>query len=354
MFQNIPTNASVHVKSRRNMIFAPIAALVLGVTAFSAPVLAADPVDEAAAKKEGNVIWYTSTPIKQAQEIANLFEKKTGIKVELFRSGGSAILRRFNQEIEAGKVATDVLTHSDPAAATQMAAKGLFVSFKPLGFDNLPASAKDTKGYFVAQRLNVMTIYLRADKLAEADRPKTWSDLLNPKYKGKMVMADPSFTSLQVSVVGMMSKERGWSFYQGLRKNDIMIVQGNEQVSDMIKKGERLIAVGALDSYAAADRAAGHDVLTLYPADGVFVIPSPTSVVKGSPHPNAAKLFATFMLTKEVQEIFPKSGGYAARSDVAAPKGSPDFNSLKVIEVDYNYIQAQGNNIKKKFNEALQ
>ncbi|MBK5205080.1 MAG: extracellular solute-binding protein [Polaromonas sp.] len=354
MFQNISTNTSVRVKSRRSMILAPIAALLLGVTVFSAPVLAADSVDEAAAKKEGNVIWYTSTPVKEAQEIANLFETKTGIKVELFRSGGSAILRRFSQEIEAGKVATDVLTHSDPAAAAQMASKGLFVAFKPVGFDKLPAAAKDANGYFAAQRLNVMTIYLRADKVPEADRPKTWTDLLNPKYKGKMVMADPSFTSLQVSVVGMMSKERGWSYYEGLRKNDIMIVRGNQQVSDMIKKGERLIAVGALDSYAAADREAGHDVVTLYPADGVFVIPSPTSVVKGSPHPNAAKLFATFMLTKEVQEIFPKSGGYAARSDVAAPKGSPDFNSLKVIDVDYNYIQAQGNNIKKKFNEALQ
>ena len=64
-------------------------------------------------------------------------------------------------------------------------------------------------------------------------------------------MADPSFTSLQVSVVGMMSKERGWGFYEKLRANDVMIVQGNQQVSDMLKRGERLIAVGALDSYAA-------------------------------------------------------------------------------------------------------
>lgn len=354
MTQPISTNTSVRVKSRRSMILAPIGALLLGATAFSAPALAADPVDEAAAKKEGNVIWYTSTPIKQAQEIANLFETKTGIKVELFRSGGSAILRRFSQEIDAGKVATDVLTHSDPAAAAQMASKGLFVAFKPAGFEKLPAAAKDANGYFAAQRLNVMTIYLRGDKIAEADRPKTWSDLLKPKYKGQMVMADPSFTSLQVSVVGMMSKERGWSYYEGLRKNNIMIVRGNQQVSDMVKKGERLIAVGALDSYAAAEREAGHAMVTLYPNDGVFVIPSPTSVVKGSPHPNAAKLFATFMLTKEVQQIFPDAGGYSARTDVAAPKGSPEYDSLKVIDVDYDYIRAQGNTIKKKFNEALQ
>src|SRR5690606_19438817 len=151
--------------------------------------------------------------------------------------------------------------------------------------------------------LNLMTIYLREDKVAEADRPKSWSDVTNPKYKGQLVTTDPSFTSLQVSVVGMMTKERGWGFYEKLRANDIMVVQSNQQASDMLKRGERLIAVGALDSYAADERKKGHPMKTLYPADGVFVIPSPTSIIKGSPSPNAAKLFAAFMISEPVQKL---------------------------------------------------
>ena len=118
-------------------------------------------------------------------------------------------------------------------------------------------------------------------------------------------MTDPSYTSLQVSVVGMMSKARGWGFYEKLRGNDVMIVQGNQQVADTLKRGERLIAVGALDSYAADLKKDGHPIKTLYPSDGVFVIPSPTSVVKGSPNPNAAKLFAEFMIGDTAQKIFP-------------------------------------------------
>ena len=161
-----------------------------------------------------------------------------------------------------------------------------------------------------------MTNYIRSDKVPEADEPKTWNDLADPKYKGKMVIGDPSFTSLLVSVVGMMSKERGWGFYEKLRANDTMVVQGNQQASDMLKRGERLIAVGALDSYAAEDRAAGHPMKTLYPSDGVFVIPSPTSVVKGGPNPNAAKLLAEFIISDEVQKIFPADGGFSARSDI--------------------------------------
>ena len=192
-----------------------------------------------------------------------------------------------------------------------------------------------------------------ADRVAAADEPKTWDDLHNPKYKGKLVMTDPSFTSLQVSVVGTISKARGWAYYEKLRANDIMVVQGNQQVADMLKRGERLIAVGALDSYAADLKRGGHPIKTLYPTDGLFIIPSPTSVVKGSPHPNAAKLFAEFMIGDDAQKIFPADGGYSVRLDIPAPAGSPDLKSLKIIAVDDDYIEQETQRIKRRFNEIF-
>src|SRR5262245_48200078 len=228
-----------------------LAAAALAFGNLLTPAQAQEAVDAAKAKAEGKVIWYTSTPIEQGQKIADAFQKQYGIQVEMFRSGGSAILRRFQQEMDAGRVAVDVLTHSEPAAANALGKKGLFVSFRPKNFDKIPDAAKDPNGLFIGQRLNMMTHYVRSDKVPEADAPRTWSDLIDAKYKSKLVMTDPSFTSLQVSVVGTMAKERGWSFYEKLRANDVMIVQGNQQVSDMLKRGERLIAVGALDSYAA-------------------------------------------------------------------------------------------------------
>src|ERR1700704_6497626 len=336
--------------------------LALRPTLWAAAVFAAasvgaaraqEPVDVAKAKAEGKVIWYTSTPIEQGQKIADAFQKETGIKVEMFRSGGSAILRRFQQEMDAGRVAVDVLTHSEPAAANALGKKGLFLPFKPVNFDKVPDAAKDPNGLFVGQRLNMMTHYLRSDKVAAADEPKTWDDLTDAKYKGKLVMTDPSFTSLQVSVVGTMSKARGWGFYEKLRANDVMIVQGNQQVADMLKRGERLVAVGALDSYAADLKKEGHQVKTLYPSDGVFIIPSPTSVVKGSPHPNAAKLFAEFMIGDTAQKIFPADGGYSVRTDIAPPAGSPDLKSLKIIVVDDDYIQKESQRIKRQFAEIF-
>jgi iron(III) transport system substrate-binding protein len=335
---------------RRDALLAPMVCL-LGL---AGGALAQDAVDVDAARKEGKIVWYTSTPVETGQKIVDMFQKDHGIKVEMFRSGGSAILRRFQTEMDAGRAAADVITTSDPAASAVMARKGLFVAFKPRNFDRVPDAAKDPQGHYVAQRLNLMTIYLRHDKVAIADEPKTWNDVLDAKYKGKLVMTDPSFTALQVSVVGMMSKARGWGFYEKLRQNDVMVVQSNQQASDMLKRGERLIAVGALDSYAADERRNGHPMKTLYPSDGVFVIPSPTAVVKGSPSPNAAKLFAEFMISDAVQKLFPADGGYAARSDVAAPEGSPAVKDINIIPVDYDYIEKESARIKRRFNEIFQ
>src|SRR5437868_15205170 len=120
-----------------------LASAALTFAASSCPALAADPFDMAAARKEGRLTWYTSVPVETAQKISNLFTEKTGIKVELFRSGGSNILRRFQQEADGGKIFVDVLTHSEPAAARQMTKKGLFVAFKAADFDKVPAEVKD-------------------------------------------------------------------------------------------------------------------------------------------------------------------------------------------------------------------
>ncbi|HEY7386407.1 MAG TPA: extracellular solute-binding protein [Beijerinckiaceae bacterium] len=318
------------------------------------PAAAADPVDMQAAKAEGKVVWYTSTPIETAQKISNLFQKETGIRVELFRSGGSAILSRFQQELAAGRVMVDLLTHSDPAAAASMTKKGLFVPFKPANFDKVPDAAKDAGGNYVAQRLNMMTILVRTDKLPAADIPKSWAELTDAKYRNKLITTDPAFTSLQVSVVGMIAKNLGWDYYEKLRKNDMMVVPGNQQIADNLKRAERLIAVGNADSYAADARKEGHPIATVFPTDGLFVIPSPSHVVKGSPNPNAAKVFATFMLSDAVQRLFPtEDGNYAARADMPPPTGNPELGKIRIIPVDFDYIERETPRIKKRFAEIF-
>ena len=220
-------------------------------------------------------------------------------------------------EQEAGHAGADVLVTSDLAAANDLMAKGKFVPFRPAGFDQVPQPIRDPDSHFVPQRVSITSIYRRTDLVASAEMPKSWSDLLDPKCKGKLVMTNPNFTSLQVAVVALLSRARGWGFYAKLAKQDVIIVQGNEQALNLLKSGERPIAAGADSQYATNARLSGHKIENIFPADGTFAIPSMTAVVKNSPHPNAAKLLAEFTLSLEAQRIWPQNGVYAARAEVA-------------------------------------
>jgi iron(III) transport system substrate-binding protein len=313
-----------------------------------------DPVDEAAAKREGAVTWYTSTPVAAAQFIANEFEHRTGIKVELLRTGGGEVIRRFQQEAAAGRFAADVITMSDMSAANDMARRGRFVPFRPVGFDKVIADAKDPAGNFIAQRLTMVGILVRTDKVAAADRPTTWSDLTAPKYKGLLVMADPSFTAIQLVVVATLSQKLGWSFYEDLRKNDVMIVQSHEQIYDTVKRGERLIAAESSDPRIYTGGQLPPNMISVIPRNGAIEVPSPTGVVKGSPHPNAARLFAQFNLTPEIQNKFTEEGHHSPRVDIAPPTGLPRLDELMLYPADYDYIEKSTKQIKAKFADIFQ
>jgi iron(III) transport system substrate-binding protein len=339
-----------NVLTRRNVLGGAIA---LTLPRFADKVLAADTVDIAAAKKEGNVTLYTSAPIAAAQKVANAFQEKYEIKVELFRSGGTQVLRRFMMEHDAGHAGADVLVSSDPSAILDLMAKGMFVPFQPDGFDKVPEPFRDPAGNYVAQRVSLIAIYGRTDLIPVADMPKTWDDLLNPKYKGKLVMTNPSFTSLQLGVVAMMSKMRGWDYFERLNKNDVLVVQGNEQALNLVKTGERPIAAGADSQYANEARMAGHKIQSFFPPEGTFAIPATTSVVKRSKNPNAAKLLAEYTLSLEAERLWPENGIYAARVDVAPPEGSPKIGDIKVIPMDFAYIQSVTPAVKRKFTEIF-
>lgn len=335
-----------------------IACFVVVLGALAAPAAAQpkaftpDPVDIAAAKREAAVTWYTSTPVNTAQKIANMFQTETGIKVELFRSGGSAVLRRFMQEIDARRVIADVMTISDPAEVLTLVKRDLVVPFRPRHFEKIRDEVKDPKGYHVAQRVNLVGIIARSDKGVAL--PRNWTDLTDPKYKGLMVMPDPSYTAIQLMVIGTLSRKYGWSFYEKLRANGIMIVQSHQQVSETLTRGERLIAAEGGDQFAWLDRKAGHKIETILPTDGAFAIGAPTVVIKGAPHPNAAKALAEFMISDAVQKLLPGEGIYAGRSDVEPPPGNPPLAQIKLMRVDYEQIEKDAKSLKTRFNEIYQ
>jgi len=327
----------------------------LGTAAISVSAAQAeDAIDFAAAKREGSVVWYTSNNIDQANAIAKMFEAKTGIRVELFRSGGSAIMSRFQQERNARRSLTDVLSTTLPAAYAKFAKDGVFVAFKPKGFDKLQQDARNPDGYFFAHRVTVITLFARSDILPPGGVPKTWSDLTDKKYSGKMVITDPSYSSLQVTIMNGLSQKLGWGYYEALRKNDTMVVRGNQQVTDLLKQRERAIGVGIDDSYAVQARRQGFPFVSVYPSEGTFALPNPNAIIKGSPHPNAAKLFAEFLLDDAVQQRIAADGLFSPRLDFPAAPGSKKLSEIKLNPIDHEQVARNTKAIRQKFHEVFQ
>ena len=296
-----------------------------------------DTVDIEAARREGSLSWYTSTPVDLAQQLIEAFQKETGIKVQLLRTGGQAVLRRILPEIAAGHPGADVITMSDAGAANGMAKQGQLVAFRPVGFDKVLDVVKDPQGRWIAQRLQLSGIPVRTDKVAPADVPKTWSDLTQPKYKGLMVMPDPSFTAIQLVVVAMLSQKLGWDFYKALRANDTMIVQGHQQVFSTMQTGERVIGAEGSDPRSFAH---GHDVpnqTIVYPSEGAFFVSSPTAIIKGAKNLANAQAWYDWALQPATQELGKKYTAYQGLTVKGAVPPKPELLQVKLINYNFDY-----------------
>jgi iron(III) transport system substrate-binding protein len=335
---------------------AGFAALALAFLAGASPTFAQTPerVDADAARREGNLTWYTSTPFPLVQHLVDKFQQDTGIRIELLRTGGQAVLRRFQQEAAAGRPGADVMTMSDAGAANGLAKQGLLERFKPEGFDQVVSEARDREGRWIAQRLSIVGIPIRSDKVRDSDAPRTWSDLTHPKYKGLMVMPDPSFTAIQLIVVGMLSRRLGWDFYRALRANDTMIVQGHQQVFNTMQQGERVIGAEGADPRSFTGGKEVPNQKMIYPSEGVFIVSSPTAVIRGARHPNAARLFAQFMISPAAQRMIAEGGIHSSRIDIAAPPGQPELSEMKFIPVDLDLIEERARDLKARFAEIFQ
>ena len=133
-----------------------------------------------------------------------------------------------------------------------------------------------------------------------------------------------------------------------------MIVQSHEQIFDTVKRGERLVAAESSDPRIYTGGVMPPNMISIIPAKGAIQVPSPTAIVKGSPHPNAAKLFAQYNLTPEIQHKFTEEGHHSPRMDVPPPPGLPALDALSLYRIDHDFIEANAKQLKAKFNDIFQ
>jgi len=334
----------------RLRLVASLTALALVLSA--APLPAQDARLEAA-KKEGKVVWYTSLALTSAEKVAKLFEAAyPGIKVEVHRTGSERILQRVMQELQANIKIADVVHTSDAGHYVLLKDKKLLLKYTPAGVDGFPAAFKDKDGYHYGLRATVNVIAYNPKIVSAADAPKTWKDLLDPKWRGKLVTAHPGYSGVISTHVLALVNLFGWDYFKQLAQNRVMIVQSAADPPSMVASGERPVAVNGADYGAYQLKKKGSPIEIVYPKEGVPLVVSPTAILAAAPHPNAAKLFTDFTFTREIQQVMADSEGlYTGHPEVKYPTDKPKMSDLKLLAVDPEELEKRNEEIKKRFVE---
>jgi len=325
---------------------------LLAVGTLFTSAVAQDPRLEAA-RKEGKVVWYTSLALPSAEKVAKLFEAAyPGIKVEVNRTGSERIIARVMQELKASIKNVDVVHTSDAGHFVYFKAQKLLTKYTPAGVDAFPAGFKDKDGYFYGLRATVNVIAYNTKAVSAAEAPRTWKDLLDPKWKGKMVTAHPGYSGVISTHVLALVNQYGWDYFKQLAQNKLMLVQSAVDPSGVVASGERAVAVDGGEYTFYQIKKKGNPVEIVYPKEGVPLVVSPTAIMSFAPHPNAAKLFTDFTFSREVQQVMADSEGlYTGHPEVKYPADKPKLGDLKLLTVDPEELEKRGEEIRQRFVE---
>ena len=336
------------MKSWRALVGLLISIVMLGAV----PAFAQDARVEAA-KKEGKVVWYTSLALPTAEKIGKLFEAAyPGIKVEVQRTGSQRILQRVMQETQANLKIVDVIHTSDAGHFVLLKEKKLLMKYSPAGIDVFPASFKDKDGYYFTLRATVNVIAYNTKLVPAVEAPKGWKDLLDPKWRGKMVTAHPGYSGVISTHVLALVQLYGWDYFKQLAQNRLMLVQSAVDPAGVVASGERQVAVDGGDYYYYQMKKKGNPVEVIYPKEGVPLVVSPSAIASFAPHPNAAKLFTDFTFTRELQQVMADSEGlYTGHPEVKYPADKPKLSDLKLLTVDPEELEKRNEEIKSRFVE---
>ncbi|HWT80702.1 MAG TPA: ABC transporter substrate-binding protein [Candidatus Methylomirabilis sp.] len=310
--------------------------------------------DEAKAKTEGSVVYYTSSRTTTAEKHAKGFEKKYGIKVQIFRSGTEKVMAKLEAEIQAGRIQADVVSVSDPGYYLALQARGALLPYVSRYAGTIPAPFKDQDGQWNSNRVINMVMAYNTKFISADQAPRRWTDLTDPKWQGKITVASPSYGGTSLNWVAGMLKLYGWKFFEDLGKNKPLMTEGHQPGMQLVASGERLLSGEMNDYDARASVVRGQSVAIVIPQEGVVAIPSPMAIMKATVRPNAAKLFVDYLLSEEGQVIMVEDEYYySPRTDVAPPKGAIPLGDLKVIPMDWQAVERQSEEIKTRFSSIL-
>lgn len=311
---------------------APIAVLVAAL-AF-APVAHADiKALEEAAKKEGELTWYVAHYTSEgAEDLGRGFTEMTGVKVNVVRTTAQVAYQRLLQDLKNNQTICDVFSSTDVGHYVRLAAEGRFEKYMPESESKiLPAFRNfDPAGFYHTTSAGLVVLTYNTTKVKAEEAPKKWQDLLDIKWKGKVSIGHPGFSGYVGTWVLTMKNLYSWSYFDKLEKNKPQIGRSINDTVTALNAGERQVAAGA-DGSTLFSASRGNPLAVSYPTDGSVLIIAPSAIMKGTKHPNAAKLFMEYLYSVEAAKINAKHFAIPLRPEVPSPPGAKPISELKTI-----------------------
>ena len=306
---------------------------------------------DAARKGEGKVSFYSALELNVAERLGKTFEAKyPGIAVRVERSGAERIYQRIAQEQSSRINAVDVVNSTDPAHFLDWKKNEWLAAYLPDdAAKHFPADQVDRDGMYATSCAWLEVIGYNTNLVKREDAPKSYADLLDPKWQGKIVKGHPGYSGAIMTATFILQRDLGWSYLEKLAQQKVMQVQSAADPPKKILLGERAVMADGNDYNLVLLKDQGKPVEAVFPTEGSPLIIVPSGVFRSAPNPNAARLFQSFLFSAEVQQLLVDV--FAHRSFHARVKERPGhtpLSTIKLLKADPAEVQVLSEEIKAR------
>jgi iron(III) transport system substrate-binding protein len=310
-----------------------------------------------AARKEGKIAWYCGALLlEQSERLGKAFEAKyPGVAVRVERSGSERIYQRIGQEQQSRIYAVDVVNSADAAHFLDWKRKGWLAPHIPEDVaKHFPIGQVDADGMYATMCSLLSVIGYNTRLVKREDAPKSFADLLDPKWRGKIVKAHPGFSGTILTTTFMLARDLGWSYFKKLAEQRVLQVQSAADAPRKLVLGERTVTGDGADSVLVPLKEQGQPIEIVYPTEGSPVIPFESAVFRSAPNPNAARLFQSFLFSADMQQLLLDVYAYHSYHALVKEKpGRTPLSTIKLMTADPAVVLAQSEEIKARYSKIF-
>lgn len=299
-------------------------------------------------KLSGKLVVYSAGPDELSENIQKGFEKKTGVKVELFKSTNGKILSRLEAEKE--KPVADVVVLASLSSAQGLMKNGMTLSYKEAkNSDKLFPQWAEKDGNYFNYSLSALGIAYNTKSVKTP--PKSWDDLTKADWKDQVNIPDPSLSgSAAEFATGYISAkgDAGWDFFKQLKSNGCFMAGANQEALDPVITGAKSVAAASVDYMTYQAKAKGEAVDLIYPAEGTVISARPALILKSSNNVENAKAFIDYLLSDEAQKLVSEAYLLPGRNDIKT-EGRPSASEIPTFKTDSNWMNQNQKSVIDKF-----